>query len=245
MATTTNYGWDTPDDTDLVKDGAAAIRTLGSSVDTTTKALNPSTTEGDIEYRSATANTNTRLALGTAGQVLQVNSGANAPEWATPSSGGMTVITSGTLSGAAVNLTSIPSTYNDLYLVLTNATTSATNKAIYLRFNNISTANTYYAQNGTVQAFDATFGDTEFTIGAYGTGTSNSLIFTYIPSYANSTTRKLAYGQEFRNGATTNTDIVWRWRLGLHSPTTAISEINILPESGTFSSGSYTLYGVK
>jgi hypothetical protein len=30
MATTTNYGWTTPDDTDLVKDGAAAIRTLGS-----------------------------------------------------------------------------------------------------------------------------------------------------------------------------------------------------------------------
>jgi hypothetical protein len=86
MATTTNYGWTTPDDTDLVKDGAAAIRTLGSSVDTTTKALNPETTEGDIAYRSATANTNTRLALGTAGQVLTVNSGEDAPEWASPSS---------------------------------------------------------------------------------------------------------------------------------------------------------------
>jgi hypothetical protein len=82
MATTTNYGWTTPDDTDLVKDGAAAIRTLGSSVDTTTKALNPSTTEGDIEYRSATADTNARLAIGTAGQVLTVNSGEDAPEWA-------------------------------------------------------------------------------------------------------------------------------------------------------------------
>lgn len=84
MATTTNYGWTTPDDTDLVKDGAAAIRTLGSSVDTTTKALNPSTTEGDIEYRSSTANTNSRLAIGTAGQVLTVNTGATAPEWVTP-----------------------------------------------------------------------------------------------------------------------------------------------------------------
>jgi hypothetical protein len=87
MATTTNYGWTTPDDTDLVKDGAAAIRTLGSSVDTTTKALNPETTTGDIAYRSATANTNTRLALGTAGQVLTVNSGATAPEWASIAAG--------------------------------------------------------------------------------------------------------------------------------------------------------------
>jgi hypothetical protein len=34
MATTTNYGWTTPDDTDLVKNGADAIRTLGSSIDT-------------------------------------------------------------------------------------------------------------------------------------------------------------------------------------------------------------------
>jgi hypothetical protein len=87
MATTTNYGWTTPDDTDLVKDGAAAIRTLGSSVDTTTKNLNPETTTGDIAYRSATANVNTRLPLGTAGQVLKVNSGATAPEWATDASG--------------------------------------------------------------------------------------------------------------------------------------------------------------
>ncbi len=84
MATTTNYSWTTPDDTGLVKDGAAAIRTLGSSIDTTTKALNPSTTLGDLEYRSSTANTNTRLALGTAGQRLTVNSAGNAPEWQTP-----------------------------------------------------------------------------------------------------------------------------------------------------------------
>ena len=34
MANTTNFNWETPDDTDLVKDGAAAIRTLGNGVDT-------------------------------------------------------------------------------------------------------------------------------------------------------------------------------------------------------------------
>ena len=80
MATTTNYGWTTPNDTDLVKDGAAAIRTLGSSIDTTTKNLNPETTTGDIAYRSATANTNTRLAIGSTGQVLTVAGGV--PVWA-------------------------------------------------------------------------------------------------------------------------------------------------------------------
>jgi len=35
MATTTNYNWTTPDDTALVKDGAAAIRSLGTAIDTT------------------------------------------------------------------------------------------------------------------------------------------------------------------------------------------------------------------
>jgi hypothetical protein len=83
MANTTNYNWETPDDTDLVKDGAAAIRTLGNSVDTTTKALNPETTLGDIAYRSATSNTNTRLPIGSAGQVLTVAAGV--PSWASPS----------------------------------------------------------------------------------------------------------------------------------------------------------------
>jgi hypothetical protein len=34
MATTTNYGFEIPDDTDLVKDGALAMRDLGQDVDT-------------------------------------------------------------------------------------------------------------------------------------------------------------------------------------------------------------------
>ena len=34
MPSTTNFGWTTPADTDLVKDGAAAIRTLGNGIDT-------------------------------------------------------------------------------------------------------------------------------------------------------------------------------------------------------------------
>ena len=39
MATTTNYGWTTPDDTALVKNGASAIRSLGTAIDTTTEDL--------------------------------------------------------------------------------------------------------------------------------------------------------------------------------------------------------------
>lgn len=87
MATTTNYGWTTPDDTGLVKDGASAIRSLGTAVDTTTKNLNPETTLGDIAYRSSTANVKTRLGIGSTGQVLTVSGGV--PTWAS-AAGGLT-----------------------------------------------------------------------------------------------------------------------------------------------------------
>jgi hypothetical protein len=45
MANTTSFGWETPDNTDLVKDGALAIRTLGEAIDTSFKgaAINAQT----------------------------------------------------------------------------------------------------------------------------------------------------------------------------------------------------------
>ena len=102
MANTTNYNWETPDDTDLVKDGAAAIRTLGSSIDTTTKNLNPQTTTGALAYRSATANVNTALPIGSTGQVLTVAAGV--PSWATPTTGDIEGVTAGTgISGGGTS----------------------------------------------------------------------------------------------------------------------------------------------
>jgi hypothetical protein len=54
MANTTNFNWETPDDTDLVKDGAAAIRTLGSAIDTSLVDLKGGTTG---QVLSKTSNT--------------------------------------------------------------------------------------------------------------------------------------------------------------------------------------------
>lgn len=54
MATTTNFNWETPDDTDLVKDGAAAIRTLGSSIDTSFVDLKGGTTGQVLAKASGT-----------------------------------------------------------------------------------------------------------------------------------------------------------------------------------------------
>ena len=128
MATTTNYGWTTPDDTSLVKDGAAAIRTLGSSVDTTTKALNPSTTLGDIEYRSSTANTNTRLGIGTTGQVLTVAGGV--PSWATPAGGGGKVLQVVSMNYSTETDNSSATTYADSGLTLSITPSASTSKIL-------------------------------------------------------------------------------------------------------------------
>lgn len=42
--TTTNFGWTIPSDTDLVKDGASAMRTLGNNIDTSMVDLKGGTT---------------------------------------------------------------------------------------------------------------------------------------------------------------------------------------------------------
>jgi hypothetical protein len=54
MATTTNFGWTTPDDTDLVKDGAAAIRTALGGVDTSFVDLKGGTTGQVLAKNSGT-----------------------------------------------------------------------------------------------------------------------------------------------------------------------------------------------
>ncbi len=54
MATTTNFNWETPDDSDLVKDGAAAIRTALNGVDTSFVDLKGGTTGQVLSKASGT-----------------------------------------------------------------------------------------------------------------------------------------------------------------------------------------------
>lgn len=110
---TTNYGWPMPTATDLVTDLPADFAAFGQPVDTSLKALNPETTLGDIAYRSATANTNTRLGIGTTGQVLAVSGGV--PAWTTAASGALTKIQTSTFSAVANTSTTFDGVFNSTY----------------------------------------------------------------------------------------------------------------------------------
>ena len=244
MATTTNYGWTTPDDTALVKDGASAIRTLGSSIDTTTKALNPETTLGDLAYRSSTANVKTRLALGTAGQVLAVNSGATAPEWQTISAGGMTLLSTTTLSGATVTISSISGAYNNLIAVVFGATNATANGDLRCAPNG-STTITDSIQNGNDSAI-AMNRDTYLKLGNNDnsmtrTDANNSFAFT-IYNYASTTSRKPFHTSGCYISATFSRGVM---ASGHINTTSAITSLVFSNSGGNLSTGTVLLYGVK
>jgi hypothetical protein len=246
MATTTNYGWTTPDDTALVKDGAAAIRTLGSSVDTTTKALNPSTTLGDIEYRSSTANTNTRLGIGTSGQYLTVSGGV--PAWGTISAGGMTLLSTTTLSGASTTISSIDQTYKDLQVVIISPVTSANGYlAIDPNANAAISDNVQIEGVGTsIQGTSRASDEIRFN---YNTAMSSSnaaqTALLTICNYASTSYRKPIIGS-YAYVAGSDSSKRQGYVGGMINTTSAITSLVITTIGGTsFSSGTVLVYGVK
>jgi len=243
MATTTNYGWTTPDDTSLVKDGASAIRTLGTSIDTTTKNLNPQTTTGAIAYRSSTSNVNTSLAIGTAGQVLTVNSGATAPEWATPTTGGMTLISTTTLSGASVSLTSIPGTYNNLQIVVRLWLPATTNTSLRLRLNSDSAANRHIV-NYAYGTLDFSYDATSIPLtGNARNSSSSTIVIANIYDYKNTTTPKI--GDLLAVNTETTANFTLNREHFAYSQTGAITSLDLFSLSGNMTSGDVLLYGVK
>jgi len=244
MATTTNYGWTTPDDTALVKDGAAAIRTLGSSVDTTTKALNPSTTLGDVEYRSSTANTNTRLGIGSTGQVLTVAGGV--PTWATPavSASGLTFVSTNSFSASnQVNVDNVFTSTYQQYKIFINITaiSAATNIMFRLRVGGSTNSGNDYTFIG----WDVN--DAGGSGAAASTATSRLIQFAANTTAAGSTIEIFNPQQTLITKAflqhTTGTQ--YRTMAGFTSVTTSYDGFSLVADVGETITGNYWVLGYQ
>ena len=238
----------------------------------TTGMTNPMTTTGDTIY-SSSGSTPARLGIGTAGQVLQVNSGATAPEWATPASGGGMTLIQETVASANTSITfgSISGSYKQLMLVWSGLYLSATSNNFGLRFNNDSGGN--YSPFFTAindrpintagsgsraqdnSATDAT--DTSvWGIGPFGYNTTSSTVYNkqamgtlLIDNYA-STSKFKYYTATYcyhSDGDVTPLEITVK---AVYKSTSAISSLDIFRQtgSGTLSNATSTsirLYGIS
>jgi hypothetical protein len=94
---------------------------------------------GDLVYGTG-ADTFTKLSLGTAGQVLKVNSGATAPEWGAAAGGGdltYTLLNSGgtALTGAATITVSGISNKNTILILISEASSANASAQVCVRIN--------------------------------------------------------------------------------------------------------------
>ena len=110
---TTNYSFVLPTSSDLVTDLPADFDVALQGVDTRLKALQPGTTLGDLAYSSATANTNTRLGIGTSGQVLGISGGV--PAWTTPAAGSANAVGLTRTQSISTATTTDLTTYTEVY----------------------------------------------------------------------------------------------------------------------------------
>lgn len=150
---------------------AATPTAVKSAYDLANAAIAKSTvtTAGDIIYRNATVPT--RLGIGTASQVLAVNSGATAPEWITPSTPGMTLINSTNFSGAAsFSVDNVFSATYDYYkIICTNTSGSGSAAQINLNFRTGGANNTAASYNYAGQARLYSSATSDFSNAAAGT----------------------------------------------------------------------------
>lgn len=281
MATTTpNFGWSVPTSTDLVKDGATAIETLGDSIDASFVDLKGGTTgqvlskasgtdldftwvaqddsnaiqnaivdaKGDLIAATA-ADTPARLAVGTNGQVLTADSAeSTGMKWATPTStGGMTLINTGgtTLSGSSTTVSSIPSTYKQLYIVIDDFYGAGRNY-VMMEFNSDTSYLNYFNNGvrGTTSTASAAFGwrSQEISVNNVYNGDYNNKITLTMNDYASTTNKVGAYEQLFN---TQTGEIAFGNGMFGYLGTSAISSITVYVASNNWSGGKIYVYGVN
>jgi hypothetical protein len=246
MATTTNYGWTTPDDTALVKDGAAAIRTLGTSIDTTvfnnaSAAIAKTIVDAKGDIIAATASdTVSRLAVGANDTVLTADStAATGLKWATAAGGGMTLLSTTALSGTATTITGISQAYTDLIIYIPAFTYNANADFSFKTGDTSLSANYYFLrQRTTVQSFSAAAA----RVNSDMSGTAPQGIYITINRYSDAARHG---GYALVMNANVGDVAFMNWYD--YSTLTGISQIQISSVAGTstMSAGNVYIYGVK
>jgi hypothetical protein len=224
MPTTTNFGWTTPADTDLVKDGAAAIRTFAGNVDTSLVDLKG----------------------GTSGQYLTKNSNTDLDyAWVTLSAGGMTLISTTTLTGSSITLSTIPSGYNSLELRILNFLPATDGAECRMRIN--ADSNTRYSWGVGADADNETFVSLNYIkISAPNDNSvARGLNITTIPDYTSTDRFKTGQTVGVNVNQTTTANFNCNFTRFYYNQLAAITSLDIFPSSGNFTSGTALLYGVK
>ena len=193
-----------------------------------------------------------RLPLGTAGRVLTVNAGATAPEWATVSSGAVSVIARTVLGSdtASVDFTGIPATYENLMVTYTcRATSSSTFSRLWVQFNGDTAANysssigyqtlslAVESSSGATKIVSGIIVDSSVTAGYASSGTI------MVPGYARTVFNKtLVLNGQATYGASSPMIVSGQ---GIWASTAAITQVTLSSALNNLKAGSvFTLYGI-
>jgi hypothetical protein len=183
---------------------------------------------------------------GTSGQILQSN-GASAPTWVNSSSGGgMTLLSTTTLSGSTTNI-GVTSGYVHLYIVSYGVTFSV-NAELYFRITGVGSP--IYDLTGTNARSSSVNNNLNDSIWSAAPAmpsrlsSSTANIDTYfIQNYASSSMFKIANLTAAYLDSTSTTQ--FGAQTGILRSTAAITSVSFLPSGGTFSGGTVLIYGVK
>jgi len=206
-------------------------------------AVSPLTTKGDV-YTFSTSDA--RLAVGANDTVLTADSAqATGLKWATPTAGGMTLISTTSLTGASITLSSIPSTYKNLQLIVRNYYAVNDGNRLNFRFNADATSNRHVSLS-TISGTGSFNGTATNATNGQDNAASQGLTVIDVFDYANTTTWKFFRSSSIANDQTSATDVAFfTAALGAYNQTGAISSIELFPSSSNFTAGSVLLYGVK
>jgi hypothetical protein len=207
--------------------------------------------KGDLIVATA-ADTVSRLAVGANDTVLTADSStATGLKWAAAASGGgMTLISTTTLSGASVTLSSIPQTYNHLQIICRQFRPSVDGENIGMRFNGI-TSTSYRTVKWDDLAGDIrglSFNTTSFEQAMFidnDDTVATGIASLTIPDYTNTSTWKMFDSYSIGVRFNDTSAVSFAMRVGATNQTAAVSSITLLPGSGNFTSGTVLLYGIK